>query len=174
MQLPIKAGWSDAPLTLRDLAASNLHDINCGRYNILLHLRFPSLQVPALTTHTCNSPLPVNPSPTDLHISSSKESPPAFNSPPRNTSSTVLTPLPELLPLGRHQATASPPLIPSLFSTHTSTKTVEIEPTTWQCQYNPSDHTTNPHLKTLPGNIHNKKSQKHKALCPPRTPNEFQ
>ena len=49
------------------------------------------LQVPALTTHTSNSPLPVNPSPTDLHTGTSKESPPIHNIPPTNTSSTIPT-----------------------------------------------------------------------------------
>ena len=53
---------------------------------------FPGHQVPALTTHMSESPLPVNPSPTDLYTGSSKESPPILNSPPTYTSATVSTP----------------------------------------------------------------------------------
>ena len=63
-----------------------------GRQPILLPWRFPGCQVPALTTHTSDYPLPVNPTPTDLHTGTSTESPPIHNSPPTNTSSTVPTP----------------------------------------------------------------------------------
>ena len=45
-----------------------------------------------VTTHTSDTPLPVNLSPTDLHTGSSKESPPILNSPPTYTSSIVPTP----------------------------------------------------------------------------------
>ena len=45
-----------------------------------------------MTTHTSDTPLPVNLSPTDLHTGSSKESPPILNSPETYTSSVVPTP----------------------------------------------------------------------------------
>ena len=54
--------------------------------------RFPGHQATALTTQTSNSPLPVNPLPTNLHIGSRKDSPLILNSPPTNTSSTVPRP----------------------------------------------------------------------------------
>ena len=73
-------------------AMSNLHDVNYGRQPILLPWQFPGCQVPGLTSHTSGSPLPVNPSPTDLHTSTSKESPPILNSPPIYTNSTVSHP----------------------------------------------------------------------------------
>ena len=44
------------------------------------------------STHTSDSPLPVNQSPTDLHTGISKESPSILNSPPTYTSYTVPTP----------------------------------------------------------------------------------
>ena len=53
--------------------------------------RFPGRQVSALTTQASNSPLPVNPPPTDLHTDSGRESQPILNSPPTHTSSTVPT-----------------------------------------------------------------------------------
>ena len=70
----------------------NLHDINYGRKPILLPWRFPGREMPVLTTHTSDSPLSVNPSPTDLHTGTSKESPPIVNSLLTYTSSTVPTP----------------------------------------------------------------------------------
>ena len=88
----MEAGWRDAPLVLQDLAVSNLHDINYGRQPTLLTWRFPGRQVHALTTHTCYSPLLLNPSPTDLHTGIRKESLPILNSPPIYTSYTILTP----------------------------------------------------------------------------------
>ena len=45
----------------------------------------------ALTTHIRNSPLPVNPSPTNPYTGTSKESPPILNSPSTYTGSTVPT-----------------------------------------------------------------------------------
>ena len=88
----MEAGWQDAPLALRDLAVSNLNDINYGRQPILLPWRFLGHQVPALTTHTSDSPLPVNPSPTPLHAGISKESLPILNNPPIYTSYIIPTP----------------------------------------------------------------------------------
>ena len=40
----------------------------------MLPWSFPGRQVPALTSHTSDFPLPVNPSPTDLNTGTSKES----------------------------------------------------------------------------------------------------
>ena len=71
---------------------SNLHDINYGRSPIQLPWRFPNSQVPALTSHTSDAPFPVNPSPTDRHTGTSKESLPILNSPPTYTSFTIPTP----------------------------------------------------------------------------------
>ena len=94
----------------------------------------------------------MNPSLTDLHTSSSKESPPILNSPPANFSSTIPTPSPRLLPLGRHQAPASAPNISSFFSRHTSTK---MALRTWQLHHNQNNHTPNPHSKNSSRNTHN-------------------
>ena len=88
----MKAGRRDTPLMLWDLVVRNLHDINYGREPTLLLWRFPGCQVHALTTHTCYSPLPLNPSPTSLHTSISKESLPIFNSLLIYTSYTILAP----------------------------------------------------------------------------------
>ena len=84
-QLPMKAGWWDVPLVLRDLAVSNLPDINYGREPILLPWRFPGCQVPALTTQISNLPLPVSTCLTILHTGTS-------NSLPTNTSSNIPIP----------------------------------------------------------------------------------
>ena len=55
-------------------------------------LRFPGCQVTTLTTQASNSPLPMNPPPTDLHTGSRRDSPPILNSPLTHTNSTVATP----------------------------------------------------------------------------------
>ena len=120
-------GWWYVSLVLQDIAMRNLHDINRGRYLILLPWRFPGSQVFMLATYIANSVLPVSPSPTYFHTDTTKELPTSNNTPLTRTGSSIPIPLPQLLPLGRrHLVPSPPPNLPFFFARDTSIQSIKM------------------------------------------------
>ena len=120
-------GWWYVSLVLQDIAMRNLHDINRGRYLILLPWRFPGSQVFMLATYIANSVLPVSPSPTYFHTDTTKELPTSNNTPLTRTGSSIPIPLPQLLPLGRRHLVPSPPWnLPFFFARDTSIQSIKM------------------------------------------------
>ena len=119
---------------------NNLHDINHGRYPILLPWGLPGCRVPALATHTPDSTFPVTPPPTDFHPNTTKKYHPVTTV--HQQEPTPPSPHFHLVTSNRKiGSTCFTPESPLLFSRHTS-----IQPIKWlQKLSNGSSSRNSPH-----------------------------
>ena len=105
---------------------NNVHDINHGRYPILLPWGLPGFQVPVPAAYIPASAVPVSPTPTDFHTSTTKNDHPTTTV--HQQQHYRLHTFTLLLPLSRYPVPASPHNLPFFCSRHTSTKPVKMAP----------------------------------------------